>query len=152
MKKIMTLALITVLISIVVPAIGRDDKSAKPGAPDQYNKVQQIKNQRRQDARNRFTGHSQAQAKILQNLEKQIQQKRNEHMGLINKLRDAMETARKEGASKTVSMLNDIINERSAVMNDEVGKLEERRNEIKERIQRRLKQQADISQKNERQN
>jgi hypothetical protein len=72
-------------------------------------------------------------------------------MELISKLRDAMETARKEGASKTVSMLNDIVNDRMAVMNQDVGKLQERRDQIKERIQRRLRQQAEISQKNERQ-
>ena len=79
----------------------------------------------------------------LKRLDEQIKDRRGRHNSFIGELKAIKKLALQEKASKTAERLQELIDKHTSLFNEEVQKLEERRDRIKElaekRAQERLK-------------
>ncbi|RKY12393.1 MAG: hypothetical protein DRP65_01450 [Planctomycetota bacterium] len=76
----------------------------------------------------------------LKRLDEQIKDRRGRHNSFIGELKAIKKLALQEKASKTAERLQELIDKHTSLFNEEVQKLEERRDRIKELAEKRAKE------------
>ena len=79
-------------------------------------------------------------AEQLKRLDEQIEGRRERHNSFIGELKAIKELALQEKASKTAERLQELIDKHTGLFNEEVKKLEERRDRIREQAKKRAEE------------
>ena len=154
-RYVVSIAVLLLVMMAVGTVPAKDEKgkgkaksplSVQPGArkkPEELGRRKRIggteaETERRRDREQ--TARGMLHAEQLRKLDKQLEEKRDQHDKFIGELKTIKELALQEKAEKTAERLQGLIDKHMGLFNEDVRKLEQRRDRIREQAEKQAKE------------
>ncbi len=140
---LVTLAILFCIITVTV-ATAKEDDSKNPRETGR-SQLQQVNNSK-QPPRPNDKIITPARADYFKRLEERADYEKKQYVEMIEKLNKAKETALSEGASKTIVIIDEIIDSQQAKIDEIDQRIEQRRKMLEEHLLRKMNDKKNIRQ------